>query len=84
MRPRYLITDCWLGRLLVAGTERGLSVACMGDDDSALLAELQSHYPTADLQPHDPLLQQWAEALLEHLEGRRTDLDLPLDVPATR
>jgi O-6-methylguanine DNA methyltransferase len=81
--PYYLIVDCWLGHLLVAGTARGLCAVSLGEDDAALEAELSVTCPQATHRPDDPQLQAWAGALLEHLDGKRPELDLPLDVPGT-
>ncbi|MGC2441955.1 MAG: hypothetical protein WA409_01125, partial [Candidatus Binatus sp.] len=41
----YAIADSALGRLLVAGTRRGICFAAMGEADSTLVAELRRDYP---------------------------------------
>ncbi len=43
----YSIVDSALGRLLVAGTQRGVCFAAMGVADRALVAELRADYPRA-------------------------------------
>ena len=53
----YAIVDSALGRLLVAGTDRGICFAAMGEADATLVAELRSDYPSASirvLRPESP------------------------------
>ncbi len=81
MSITYTITDCALGRLLVAGTEAGICTVVMGDTDAELLSALAAEFPAAERVPSNDLpLADWAAALREHLSGLRPRLDLPLDV----
>jgi AraC family transcriptional regulator of adaptative response/methylated-DNA-[protein]-cysteine methyltransferase len=80
---RYTVADCPLGRLLLAGTERGICAVRLGNAGEALEAGLASEYPAAELVRDDDGLRPWLEELLEHLDGQRPHLDLPLDVQAT-
>ncbi len=83
MHLRSTLADCPLGRLLLAGTERGLSALYLGDDDTRLEASLVREYPAARIDRDDDALRPWLEEVLEHLRGARPHLDLPLDVQAT-
>jgi AraC family transcriptional regulator of adaptative response/methylated-DNA-[protein]-cysteine methyltransferase len=83
MRLRYTVADCPLGRLLLAATERGVSAVYLGDQDGPLEAALFREYPAAEVARDDTGLGGWLGELLQHLEGRRPHLDLPLDVQAT-
>ena len=88
---RYIVTDSALGGLLVAGTAHGVCAVKLGDDTGALIAELEQEFPAATLQsasmndgaPESGGLRRWTGAALEYLDGRRSDIDLPLDVQAT-
>jgi AraC family transcriptional regulator of adaptative response/methylated-DNA-[protein]-cysteine methyltransferase len=82
-RINYTIAACSLGRLLVAGTEKGVCSVRLGDSDAVLEATLLSEYPAADVNRNDEALSEWIEQLLRHLNGERPHLDLPLDVQAT-
>lgn len=82
-RISYTLAGCSLGRLLVAATEKGVCAVRLGDSDAALEAALLSEYPAADVQRDDKGLNLWVEQLLNHLDGVRPHLDLPLDVQAT-
>jgi AraC family transcriptional regulator of adaptative response/methylated-DNA-[protein]-cysteine methyltransferase len=83
MRLRYTVADCPLGRLLLAATEHGISAVYLGDETEPLEAALRHEYPAAEMARDDAGLGEWLGELLEHLNGRRPHLDLPLDVQAT-
>jgi AraC family transcriptional regulator of adaptative response/methylated-DNA-[protein]-cysteine methyltransferase len=80
---RYSIVDSALGRLLVAGTPKGVCAVMLGDRDDRLEAELRAEYPHAQLTRDESAFREWARAVLAHLEGRRPHLDLPVDVQGT-
>jgi AraC family transcriptional regulator of adaptative response/methylated-DNA-[protein]-cysteine methyltransferase len=80
---RYTLTDCPLGRLLLAGTDKGVSAVYLGDEDGPLEDELRREFPAAALSRDDAGLSHWAEQVRRHLEGDPPHLDLPLDVRAT-
>jgi AraC family transcriptional regulator of adaptative response/methylated-DNA-[protein]-cysteine methyltransferase len=79
----YAIVDSPLGRLLVAGTTRGVCAVAMGSSSAALTRELKREYPSATLSGSSAALARWASKIVARLEGRRTRLDLPLDIRAT-
>lgn len=83
MHIGYTVVDCWLGRLLVAGTERGVSALSLGDSDELLEAALFDEYPEAEIHRDDAALTNWVGSLTCHLDGGQPHLDLPLDVRAT-
>jgi AraC family transcriptional regulator of adaptative response/methylated-DNA-[protein]-cysteine methyltransferase len=83
VRISYTIAGCSLGRLLVAGTAKGVCSVRLGDSDAVLEANLLSEYAAADVSRDDQALSEWVEQLLSHLNGRHPHLDLPLDVQAT-
>ena len=86
---RYAVAPSPLGQLLLAATEAGICAVKLGDDAAALTAELYAEFPAADIVyfPYGDAapdrLRNWIDALLEYLDGRRADIDLPLDVQAT-
>jgi AraC family transcriptional regulator of adaptative response/methylated-DNA-[protein]-cysteine methyltransferase len=86
MRIRYSIHDCRLGKLLVAGTEKGVCAVSMGDSESVLEASLRTEYASASLERRDAgKLGLWVRKILAYLEGAEAvPLDtLPLDIRAT-
>jgi AraC family transcriptional regulator of adaptative response/methylated-DNA-[protein]-cysteine methyltransferase len=83
MKINYAIVDCHLGRMLVAGTERGVCTVQFGARDEALEEALATEYPAASITRDDSGLGDWIEELLHHLEGSQPNLKLPLDLQAT-
>jgi AraC family transcriptional regulator of adaptative response/methylated-DNA-[protein]-cysteine methyltransferase len=85
----YSIVDSALGRLLVAGTRRGICFAAMGESDSTLAAELRADYPRASIrmadsdQPEDASIWNWADALAKYMAGRSLMPNPPMDIRGT-
>jgi AraC family transcriptional regulator of adaptative response/methylated-DNA-[protein]-cysteine methyltransferase len=79
----HTIVDCSLGRLLVAGTGKGLCAVKIGDQDGPLEEDLARKYPRGALARDAPPLDRFVQPILAHLDGRSLHLDLPLDVRAT-
>jgi len=79
----YTITDCALGRVLVAATNRGVSAVYLGDKDEPLAAALRNEYPQAEISRGSGAHSQWVRAIVRHLAGGQAQLDLPTDVVAT-
>ncbi len=83
MELSYAVVACPLGRLLVAGTRRGISAVYLGDSDATLKSALRREYPRAQIQRSTAPVSRWVRSLALHLSGRQPHLDLPLDVRAT-
>jgi AraC family transcriptional regulator of adaptative response/methylated-DNA-[protein]-cysteine methyltransferase len=83
MSIHYTIVDCDLGRLLVAGTERGICAVCLGEIDEELEVALLKEYPAAEIERDGSILTEWVSELLAHLHGQQPHLALPIDVQAT-
>jgi AraC family transcriptional regulator of adaptative response/methylated-DNA-[protein]-cysteine methyltransferase len=79
----YTIVDSPIGRLMVAGTEKGICSVKLGDRDERLEQDLRREYPEAGISRDQSAFDRWVRALVAHLDGRRPHLDLPLDVQAT-
>jgi AraC family transcriptional regulator of adaptative response/methylated-DNA-[protein]-cysteine methyltransferase len=69
-----------LGHLLVAGTTRGVCNVRFGEDPRRLVAELESEFPFAAIEPDRGRLDAWVEALLRSLDGEEPAPPIPLDV----
>jgi len=83
MNIDYAITDCDLGRLLVARTKQGICSVKFGDNDNELSQDLLKEYPKAAVERNHKNLKQFVDGILAFLEGREKTLDLPIDVQAT-
>src|SRR5207253_711157 len=80
---RFAVAACYLGRVLVAATERGICAIEFGDTDSALKAELKARFANAELCGDDPTFAAWVRKVLAFLEAPANGLDLPLDIQGT-
>lgn len=83
MRISHTVVGSPLGRLLLAATGRGVCAVALGTSAAGLQRALRRAFPSADIRRDDAGLRPWAQRLLDHVGGRRADLDLPLDVTAT-
>ncbi|MGD9587722.1 MAG: bifunctional DNA-binding transcriptional regulator/O6-methylguanine-DNA methyltransferase Ada [Pyrinomonadaceae bacterium] len=79
----YSITDCELGRILVARTIKGLCNVAFADDDSSLEENLRKEYPNAEVVKDAKVLKGFVDEILKHLSGEKKRLDLPIDIQAT-
>lgn len=79
----YSITDCELGRILVARTIKGLCNVAFADDDRSLEDNLREEFPNAEVVKDAKVLKSFVDEILKHLSGEKKRLDLPLDIQAT-
>src|SRR5208282_2150245 len=86
----YSIVDSALGRLLVAGTKRGICFAAMGKSDRRLVAELRADYPRTSIRIADPnrrridsSVGKWARAIANYVAGRSKMPAPPMDIRGT-
>jgi len=83
MEIGYTTAATPLGRVLVAGTVKGISAIYLGESEERLEATLCREYPAATISKNPAQVSQWVRQLVRHLSGEQPDLDLPLDVKAT-
>jgi len=80
----YVTVATPLGRLLVAATERGVCRVALADNAGILERDLLAEFPNARVvEDKSGKLHDWVAPILAYLEGRESDLDLPLDIRAT-
>lgn len=83
MKINYTITDCSLGKLLIARTEKGVCAVTFGDDENVLKENLLAEYKNAETAENNTNLKEFIEAILANLDGKNKTLNLPLDLQAT-
>lgn len=82
-RITYGIVETALGHLLVAATQQGLCSVKLGDSQAKLEEDLRDEFPAADVRADEQSLRSSIEAIVDHIEGKTTRVDLPLDIRAT-
>lgn len=82
-RIRYTVAKSPIGALLVAATERGVCSVKIGADDGPLSDALRREFPEAEVRRDDGKLGRWVRAIVRHLSGESTQIDIPVDVRAT-
>ena len=83
MKITYTVVPSSLGKVLVAGTERGISAVYLGDNERLLVSALQNEYPRAQISRVATANNDWLKEILSRVEGHPPSVDLPLDVQAT-
>jgi AraC family transcriptional regulator of adaptative response/methylated-DNA-[protein]-cysteine methyltransferase len=82
MQIGYTVANTSLGKVLVAGTERGVSAVYLGENEKALADALRKEYPRAEILRAEGN-NSWLQEIVNRVEGYAPSLDLPLDVQAT-
>ena len=80
---RYTFVQTYLGKMLVAGTDKGICGVSFGQDNASMVTLLQAEYPAAELLEDEAQLAAAVAELVKHLEGRQAHISLPLDLQAT-
>jgi AraC family transcriptional regulator of adaptative response/methylated-DNA-[protein]-cysteine methyltransferase len=79
---RYVIGQCSLGSVLLAGGDGGVCAILLGDDRDELVSELQERFPEAALS-RGPELEPLLSKVVGFVEAPGIGLELPLDVQGT-
>jgi len=80
---RFALGECALGSILVAQSERGICAILLGDDPAALLEDLQTRFPKAELVGGDAHFEQLVAQVVGFVEQPAMGLQLPLDLQGT-
>ncbi|MNB89318.1 Bifunctional transcriptional activator/DNA repair enzyme Ada [compost metagenome] len=80
---QYALSDCALGRCLVAESVRGICAILPGDDDRALIAELETLFPNAQRDQADAAFAARVSQVIASVDNHALALTLPLDIRGT-
>src|ERR1700687_5528977 len=83
MKMEYTMANCALGKVLVAATDRGVSAIYLGDEENALISELKSEYPKADIAHAHDGRRDWVKEIVERIAGKAPRAEVPTDLQAT-
>ena len=81
----YAMGQSSIGAVAVAATRRGVCAILLGEDASALLADLRSRFARSDLHEAGPDFAGWVAQVVALIDspGRPDGLGLPLDIQGT-
>ena len=79
----YRVSQCWLGSVLVAGTDEGLAAILLGDDRDALVRSLRSRFPDAHLVAGDQPFADLVAEVVRFVETPASGFERPLDLRGT-
>jgi len=77
---RFAISECSLGAVLVAATERGVCAILLGDDPNELAHDLERRFPRASLFGGDRAFEERVATVVDLIDEPRRAHSLPLDV----
>lgn len=80
---RFAVGRSTLGAILIARSQQGICAILLGDDPQALLLDLRSRFPRANLIPTDTSFAALVARVVGLVESPSTALDLPLDIRGT-
>ena len=83
MKITYSIANSSIGKVLVAGTERGVSAVYLGNGNNELVAALRKEYPRAEISAAADAHQKWVKEIVQRIGGEKPHMELPLDLQAT-
>jgi AraC family transcriptional regulator, regulatory protein of adaptative response / methylated-DNA-[protein]-cysteine methyltransferase len=79
----YALADSVLGRVLIAGTARGLCAIMFADQDADFQADLQDRFPRAQLIAADQTMAEWVAETVGYIALPKGAFGLPLDIQGT-
>ena len=80
---RFAISQCSLGAILVAASEKGITAIFFGSDPDALVQDLENRFPNAELIGGDAGFERTVAQVVAHVDAPEQAFDLPLDVRGT-
>lgn len=80
---QYAVADSWLGRVLVAATERGICAILFGDDDAQLARDLHERFHAANIEQGTAGFASSLVEVLAAIETPSLAVNLPLDIIGT-
>jgi AraC family transcriptional regulator of adaptative response/methylated-DNA-[protein]-cysteine methyltransferase len=79
----FAVGECSLGVVLVASSAAGVCEIALGDDAETLVERFQKRFSRAELIGGDAGFERTVAKVVGFVEGKRSDLGLPLDVRGT-
>ncbi|MEO3739679.1 bifunctional DNA-binding transcriptional regulator/O6-methylguanine-DNA methyltransferase Ada [Kosakonia sp. WA-90] len=79
----FTLSDCSLGRCLVAESARGICAILLADSDEQLIAELSAIFPHAHRAQGDESFTRRVTQVIQRIDNTDSPFSLPLDLRGT-
>jgi len=79
----YGITQCFLGWVIIAATDRGICAIEFGDNSDILPEQVQARFPNAQLQKADIGFKTLIKEVIDFIESPEGTFQVPLDIQGT-
>lgn len=79
----YGISECILGWIIVAATDRGVCAIEFGDDPAMLPRQLQDRFPKATVTKAGAVFTNLIKEVVNFIKAPHDNFDIPLDVQGT-
>jgi len=79
----FAVRECWLGLMLVAVTDKGVRSISFGDEERALVRDLQQRFPAVQLIEDGAQLETLIAAVVEFVTTPAASSGVPLDLRGT-
>lgn len=79
----YGLTQCFLGWVIVAATDRGICAIEFGDDSETLPEQIQARFPNAQLNKADIGFKKLIKEVVDFIESPKDTFQVPLDIQGT-
>jgi len=83
MHIRYAFGKTRFGKILVASTDRGICSVLFGETEPALIADVESRFPNAEIARDEETLASTVSEVVLQVEHPSTESTLPMDIQGT-
>ncbi|MGF1621137.1 MAG: bifunctional DNA-binding transcriptional regulator/O6-methylguanine-DNA methyltransferase Ada [Rhodomicrobiaceae bacterium] len=83
VRISYAVESCWLGKVLIGLTERGVCAILFGDEEKELVSDLKARFPAAGIETAGTGDAARIAEALAAIDEPRLGSHLPLDIAGT-
>lgn len=80
---QYEVTECIMGWVIVAATDRGICGIEFADDVTALVPQIQERFPGAIIKKAGPGFKQIIEDVVAFVKRPTPSFNIPLDIQGT-
>ncbi len=83
MNIHFTITDCSLGKIIIAATEQGICLLEFGKNEKALKQRVSHFFPKAEIVKPPAGFTTLVKKIVSYIERPRGSLNVPIDLHGT-